>query len=63
MELVGLAEIREMFGISRQRAYQLTQKNDFPTPAAELRMGNVWRKQDVVAWARRTDREIVNDLT
>lgn len=60
MELVGLAEIRELFGISRQRAYQLTQKEDFPAPAAELRMGNVWRKQDVIDWARGTNREIVD---
>ncbi|MFY1586089.1 helix-turn-helix transcriptional regulator [Micromonospora sp. WMMD734] len=48
--LMGAAEIQERLGVSRQRAYILINRRDFPAPAATLRMGNVWLKSDVEAW-------------
>lgn len=53
MELVGVAEIREMLGgISRQRAHVIASSKGFPDPIANLTMGMVWRKDDVEAWIR-----------
>jgi prophage regulatory protein len=51
--LMGPGEIRERLGgISRQRVYQITSEPTFPQPYDELRMGKVWRIEDVEAWIR-----------
>jgi predicted DNA-binding transcriptional regulator AlpA len=57
--LVGTAEVAEMLGVSRQRVDQLTRTDeDFPEPLTTGRY-RVWRRQDIVEWARATGREIV----
>ncbi|GHJ54958.1 helix-turn-helix transcriptional regulator [Micromonospora chersina] len=51
LRLVGSAEIRVLLGgVSRQRAYQITSRRDFPEPVAMLQMGNVWLAEDVEKW-------------
>lgn len=47
-------------GISRQRVQQLISSDDFPAPEAELDMGKVWKRADVVAWAVAHGREIAD---
>ncbi|WP_430787192.1 DNA-binding protein [Actinoplanes sp. G11-F43] len=45
---MGAHEIRIRLGnVSRQRAYQLTSRADFPRPIADLAQGKVWRAEDV----------------
>ena len=60
-EWVGSAEIAEMFGVSRQRAYQLTSRPDFPKPMVKLKGGAVWVTADVIAWAKGKGRAIHED--
>lgn len=48
---MGTAEAAELLGVSRQRVLQLAQQPGFPEPVAVLRMGKVWRADDVKAWA------------
>lgn len=55
---VGSAEIAEMFGISRQRVYQLTSRPDFPEPMVRLKAGAVWVTAEVIAWAEARGREV-----
>jgi len=59
-ELVGIAEIAEILGVSRQRASQLQTKPDFPGPTATLRAGPVWYAGDISrfadTWARKGGR-------
>lgn len=50
--LVGSAEIGRLLGVSRQRVQQLVSRPDFPEPEVVLDMGKVWRKADVLAWAK-----------
>jgi len=50
--LVGAAEIAQMLGVSRQRVQQLISRDDFPKPDVKLAMGKVWRRGDVIAWAK-----------
>jgi predicted DNA-binding transcriptional regulator AlpA len=45
-------------GLSRQRVSQLTAREDFPQPLAPLKMGSVWRYEDVAEWARRSGRTV-----
>ncbi|WP_433797574.1 DNA-binding protein [Actinoplanes sp. CA-252034] len=50
---MGAHEIRiRLGGVSRQRAYQITSRADFPTPAADLSQGKVWFTEDVEAWIK-----------
>ena len=51
LHLMGVAEIAECLGVSRQRASQLTGQRTFPEPDAQLAMGPVWRRQIVEEWA------------
>lgn len=47
---MGAEEIRARLGVSRQRAYIIVGRRDFPAPWAELSRGKVWRSTDVEAW-------------
>lgn len=57
-DLMGVTEIADLFGVSRQRVDQLAATDGFPAPIAELAAGRIWRKADIVRWARATGREI-----
>jgi hypothetical protein len=50
--LMGTHEIAEMFGVSRQRAQQITGRKDFPRPYDVLRAGKIWKRRAVEQWAR-----------
>ena len=51
LELMDTHEIRvRLGGISRQRAYQLTRRADFPPPVADLHAGKIWLASDVEKW-------------
>jgi hypothetical protein len=59
LPVVGAAEIGELLGgLSRQRVSQLTTRKDFPKALAPLKMGNVWRYEDVAEWARQHGRPL-----
>jgi predicted DNA-binding transcriptional regulator AlpA len=52
--LVGLTEIAEMLGVTKQRVTQLARDyDDFPRPEAELAGGRVWKRAAIEAWVRR----------
>lgn len=53
LRIVGAHEIRMLLGgVSRQRAYQITSRADFPQPVADLAQGKVWLADDVDGWFR-----------
>ena len=53
IRLVGAAELRGLFGgVSRQRAYQISSKPDFPEPLACLTQGKVWDAAEVERWIK-----------
>jgi len=49
-DLIGLGEIADLYGISKNVASGWTRKHDFPRPAKTFRMGPVWDQNDVLAW-------------
>lgn len=49
-DLVGIAEIAERYGVSRQAAHKWTRLNGFPPPALRMRAGPFWVKLGVDAW-------------
>lgn len=56
VDLMSTVEIAELLGVTRQRVDQLSRTDQFPEPAAELAVGRVWARADVVAWAEKTGR-------
>lgn len=54
--LMGVAEVADFLGVTRQRVHQLRQGEGFPAPAAELKAGPVWESADVERWAREQGR-------
>jgi predicted DNA-binding transcriptional regulator AlpA len=56
LELMGIAEIADLLGVSTQRVDQLARQPGFPQPVAELKAGRIWRREEVVGWARTSGR-------
>jgi prophage regulatory protein len=62
IRLIGAHEIRiRLGGVSRQRAYQITSRADFPKPMADLAQGKVWALDDVEAWMKVHRRDDLDD--
>jgi predicted DNA-binding transcriptional regulator AlpA len=62
VRLMGAHEIRvRLGGVSRQRAYQITSRQDFPAPVADLAQGKVWLVEDVEAWMKAHRRDASAD--
>lgn len=49
-DVMGPAEVRERLGVSRNRAYRVTVRPDFPEPAVLVSGRRVWLTADVEAW-------------
>jgi len=50
LQVVGLAEVAELLGVSKRTASRYTLRPEFPAPAVELAMGPIWHRADVEAW-------------
>jgi predicted DNA-binding transcriptional regulator AlpA len=49
--LVGVSEIAEMLGVSRQRVDQISKSDPhFPQPEAVLKGGKVWARKAIDRW-------------
>lgn len=51
MDLVGVAEIAEMLGVTPGRASQLANGAGFPKPLDEIKAGRIWKRQTIQRWA------------
>lgn len=51
--LMGAGEIRRRLNVSRQRAYQIITRKDFPDPYQVLEMGKIWDQREVEAWIKK----------
>jgi hypothetical protein len=54
---LGVTEIAEILGVSRQRVMQLRQRDDFPEPVAELAAGPVWKMFNLQRFIREWPRK------
>jgi predicted DNA-binding transcriptional regulator AlpA len=61
VDLVGLTEIADMLGVSRQRVHQLAATEAFPAPEAEVSAGRLWKRAVIEKWAKATGRTIVGE--
>jgi hypothetical protein len=49
--LLGAHEVAELLGLSRVGLLDRRRQPDFPAPAAELRCGPVWTRDDLIEYA------------
>ena len=62
--LVGVAEIAEMLGVSRQRVNAIVKSQEsFPKPEAELSAGRIWLRSEVLTWAKSQGRQVFLDTS
>ena len=56
-EILAVAEMAQLLGVSKQRVYQIIDTDEaFPAPTAELSVGRIWKRVDVETWAKKTGR-------
>jgi predicted DNA-binding transcriptional regulator AlpA len=58
VDLLSTVEIAELLGVTRQRVDQLSRSEEFPEPAAELAIGKVWTRDDILDWATKVGRRL-----
>jgi chromosome partitioning protein len=58
-ELLGVAEVAELLGVTRQAVTNWKSRGNFPDPIANLKSGPVWGSSDVLDWAQAMGIEIV----
>lgn len=59
MELLGLAEVADLLGVTKQNvANWRARRDDFPQPIATLKSGPVWSTQAISEWAEREGIEV-----
>jgi hypothetical protein len=56
-ELAGLAEVAAILGVSKQRVRELTEREDFPPPVAQLSGGAIYVKSAVEAFNNHWNRK------
>jgi predicted DNA-binding transcriptional regulator AlpA len=55
LDLVGVAEIAEMLGVSRQRIHAIIKTDPtFPEPEAVLSAGKIWLRSSIDGWRAAT---------
>jgi len=52
IELVGLAEVAQLAGVTRGLIKTWKHRGKLPEPVAELACGTVWLKADIEEWLR-----------
>ena len=61
IDLVGVAEVAELLGVTRQRVDALARTHTlFPEPVATIAAGRVWLREDIEEWASRDGRLLVS---
>lgn len=49
MKLIGLAELAELYGVSKNTANTWSRQRDWPAPVVTLKMGPVWDQDQIEA--------------
>ena len=57
-QVVALAELTQMLGVTKNRAMQISRKSDFPAPLGELSVGRIWSYEAVVEFCQATGRKV-----
>jgi predicted DNA-binding transcriptional regulator AlpA len=53
-DLVSVADIARLLGVSPATAARYADREDFPAPVNRTSGGRVWRREEVLAWGKAT---------
>jgi hypothetical protein len=59
LDLVGVTEIAQMFGVNRVTVSKWRAAGTLPAPDAELTRRPLWLRSTIERWAERTGRRLV----
>ena len=51
---LGVSEIAELLGVTRQAVHEASRREDFPAPIVKTRRGWFWDREAVIEWAKAT---------
>jgi predicted DNA-binding transcriptional regulator AlpA len=51
-DVVQLAELAEVLGVTKRTAQRYIARPDFPQPAGRFATGRIWNRADVEQWGR-----------
>lgn len=51
-DLASVAEIAEMFGVTKRTALRYIRRPGFPVPLGRVTAGPIWLRDEVEAWGR-----------
>jgi predicted DNA-binding transcriptional regulator AlpA len=54
-DLVGVDEIAELSGFTKNSIYTLSGRDDFPAPVARMRRRLLWARDDIIRWIEQRD--------
>lgn len=57
-QVVALAELAQMLGVTKNRAMQVSRKMTFPAPLGDLSVGRIWSYEAVVEFCETTGRKV-----
>ena len=57
-QVIALAELTQMLGVTKTRAMQISRKADFPAPLGDLSVGRIWSYEAVVEFCESTGRKV-----
>jgi len=57
-QIVAMAELIDMLGVSKSWVVRLVKEPGFPEPVERLRVGQIWSYADIADWAERTGRTV-----
>lgn len=62
VELLGVGEVADVLGVTRQRVHQIAHEDEtFPTPASVVNRRRFWHRRDIEQWMRSTGRGPIED--
>jgi hypothetical protein len=57
-QVIALAELTQMLGVTKNRAMQISRKADFPVPLGDLSVGRIWSYEAVAEFCEATGRKV-----
>lgn len=58
LDMVGVTQIAEMFGVHRVTVARWRRRGLLPAPDADVPNRPAWRRETIIRWAARTGRQL-----
>lgn len=60
LDVLGLAEVADLLGVSKQQVNSWMRESRFPEPAQRVRATPLWLRPDIEAWAAKHNKPLAH---